>query len=118
MTAERRCRGFTLLEMLVALVLFAGFALILLELQGGAARDLARVDRSLAEARLAALALDLARLGLDPTSELAPWLEEGVEIRLERQPASDEAAAFDRLEVVISGPDGARLRVATLISRR
>lgn len=118
MTAERCRRGLTLLETLVALILFAGFALVLLELQGGAARGLARADRSLADARMAALALDLARLGLDPASELAPWLEEGVELRLERQPASDEdAAAFDRLEVVIGGPEGERLRVATLIGR-
>lgn len=118
MTAERRTPGFTLLETLVGLVLFTGFALVLLELQGGTARDLERTRRSLEDARTAALALDLARLGLDPARELAPWLPEGVEIRVERQPAGEEGAeGLDRLAVVIADPSGERFRLATLVRR-
>jgi prepilin-type N-terminal cleavage/methylation domain-containing protein len=118
MTAERRTPGFTLLETLVALVLFTGFALVLLELQGGTARDLERAGRDLEDARTAALALDLARLGLDPARELAPWLREGVEILIERQPATAEGArGLERLAVVIVDPSGERFRLATLVGR-
>lgn len=122
MTAERRPEGgFTLLEVAIALVLLGLSALALLELWGGAARDLARARERLADARLATLALDLAQLGLDPATELAPWLEDGREVRIERRPVvaapggdagdTGAAAGLERIEVTVRDRDGVRFRL-------
>ncbi|GBD45008.1 hypothetical protein HRbin40_02506 [bacterium HR40] len=121
MSEGRGEAGFGLLEALLALLLLATFALVLLELLADGARGLAASDRRLVESRLATLALDLARLDLDPAVELAPWLPEGMEVRLERRPhgtASGRPSRLEELVVVIADAGGERLRLASLAAAR
>jgi len=117
MAAER---GFTLLEVLVALAVFSLAALALLRVQGASLSTVARLDEKLLAAivvqNLAAEAAVVRPAPAFGRSE-GEELNAGRRWRWQREVVRTPDPALQRIDLRVSGPDGSRLAEATLVRR-
>ncbi|WP_439532483.1 type II secretion system minor pseudopilin GspI [Polymorphobacter sp.] len=120
MRAEAAERGFTLLEVLVALAVFSLAALALLRLQGASLSTVARLDDKLlaaivvqnlaVETQLMRPAPAFGRSDGEAVNAGRRWL-------WQREVMRTPDPGLQRIELRVSGTDGSRLAEATLVRR-
>jgi general secretion pathway protein I len=118
MRAKKAERGFTLLEVLVALAVFSLAALALLRLQGASLSTVARLDDKLLAAIVVQnVAVETQVMRPAPAFGRTTGEEQngGRRWRWQREVLRTPDPALQRIDIQVSGPDGSRLAETTIV---